>query len=110
MLTICEKVQAIQTKKQIIEKVESNAMEDIAKKISVIEKIARQTNLLALNSEIEAARAGEYGKEFGVVATEVRKLAEYSQQAASEISKFSMDFSSVDKKGNNKLIGLVQRR
>jgi methyl-accepting chemotaxis protein len=82
-------------------------MKDIAGKISIIEEIARQTNLLALNAAIEAARAGEHGNGFAVVAAEVRKLAERSQEAAGEISQLSTTSVEIAEKAGEMLAKLV---
>ena len=58
----------------------------IATVSDLVGDLANQTNMLALNAAVEAARAGEHGKGFGVVAGEIRKLADESRKSADRIN------------------------
>lgn len=83
------------------------ATHQIAEKIKIINAIAQKTDILAINAAIEAARAGEHGKGFAVVAAEVRKLAETSQKAASEINTISASSLKVTEESGRLMIQII---
>ncbi|MCX8002008.1 MAG: methyl-accepting chemotaxis protein [Anoxybacillus mongoliensis] len=85
MKLIREQIERLAT---VIESLNDKSKE-IHQIVGFITNISDQTNLLALNAAIEAARAGEHGKGFGVVAEEVRKLAEQTAHAAGNIRKLA---------------------
>ncbi|QJR10685.1 hypothetical protein DSM104443_01752 [Usitatibacter rugosus] len=74
--------------------------------IGVINKIAAQTNILAINAAVEAARAGDRGREFAVVAVEVRELAGRCAEAARQIRTL-LDASAAGVKGGVALVDRV---
>ena len=84
-----------------------SAMKKIAKRITIIEEIARQTHMLSLNATIEAAKAQEHGRGFAIVASEVRALAESSRIAAEEINELTNSSVAIAEKAGEMLTSLV---
>lgn len=79
------------------------AMRKIAEKVRIIDDIAFQTNILALNASVEAARAGTFGAGFSIVATEVRKLAKQSKDAADDINGLTAEGLSLSERTGKQL-------
>lgn len=62
-----------------------NKSKEISKVMEIINSVADQTKLIAFNAALEAASAGESGRRFGVVAAEIRRLADSVTDSTSEI-------------------------
>ena len=82
-------------------------IEEIAQKNSFISEISYQTKILSINASVEAARANEFGKGFGVIAEQVKKLAEDTQESASDIETVSVKGVSITRELSNQLKVLV---
>jgi methyl-accepting chemotaxis protein len=65
--------------------------QQIASITRTVKDLADQSNMLALNAAIEAVRSGEHGKGFGVVAREIRALADQSIRATNNVSSILLD-------------------
>lgn len=85
-LVIAKASETVKEVARHIEQLESSSTK-IEEITNTITQIAKRTNLLALNAAIEAAKAGEQGRGFAVLADEIRKLADASGEAASDIKK-----------------------
>jgi len=86
-ISLREKMKQVQRQIQRL----SEHLSQISSITNAVSDLANQTNMLALNASVEAVRAGENGKGFGVVAAEIRKLADRSRQSAEKISALIMD-------------------
>ena len=86
-LLLAETLKEVKNSKGIIGSL-TMTIQMVTKALGEIEEISDKTMMLSLNASIEAARAGEHGRGFSIVADEVSKLADRSQESTASISKY----------------------
>ncbi|WP_342759034.1 methyl-accepting chemotaxis protein [Kineothrix sedimenti] len=85
-----------------------NAINEAGSVINSIQSISKQSNLLALNAAIEAARAGTAGRGFSVVAEEMRKLSEHSNDSAAKVANMLNEMKEFIVKISDEITGITE--
>lgn len=99
-------IQASRTVEDVIEEL-TNKVHEVGSFVDTILNISSQTNLLALNASIEAARAGSAGRGFSVVAEEIRKLSEDTQQASNNITNIIQELNTGARRANESIANAI---
>lgn len=94
-----------QSNKVILQSINSTL--EISQRVQLISNIATKTDMLSINASIEAARAGEFGKGFGVVAHEIRKLADTTKDASERITTLSESGQQISEEAGKKLEQII---
>ena len=85
----------------------TDKVHEVGSFVDTILNISSQTNLLALNASIEAARAGSAGRGFSVVAEEIRKLSEDTQQASNNITNIIQELNTGARQASESIVNAI---